>query len=783
VAPRGQLATHAVQLHRWRHNLPTQGGGFLGRERELAEIAELLRRGDVRLLTLTGVGGTGKTRLAVTAAGEWLDAGSGEACFVDLSPVADASAVPSAIAAALGVRETPGVPPRDALERVLRERLVLLVLDNFEHVLDAAPEVAALLGSCPRLTVLATSREPLCLRAEREYAVAPLAVPGHGPGVGVDPAELLGWSAVALFMDRARAVSPYLMLTTRNAAAVVDICARLDGLPLAIELAAAQSRVLEPVALRERLIAQADLLTSRQYDVPARHRTLAQAIRWSYELLQPAEQALFRRLGAFAGGWTIEAADAVAADDALSALGGLSALAAKNLIQVVEQPGSGRRFRLLETMRAFAVDELARSPELDAVHRRHAAYYLDLAERGEAGMIGSDQGRWLPELEPELDNFRAAMRWCLDHELGEWAIRFGSALTVYWYPRGYFEEGAAWLLEALGAPGADRPTPWRVRALCRTAGLLLFRGEVAQASVHALAAQALARTIGDPDSLGQALHVSGLVALGQAEWSAARGLFTEALVLFRALGDWWWEGWSLDGLALADLQLRKLEDALWSATEALRVRRAGGDLWGTAESLERLGQVHAMRGAPELARPPLVESVQQRDAVGDRRGMARGLEALALVDIGRGAVVHGVRLLGAAEALRASLGSPLLTPEVQPHAQALAAAQEAMPGPAFDAAWQAGSRLTVAAMLDLAAAASSDATPAVDEPDIPLSTRECEIAALIGRGLTSREIADTLVIAVRTADTHADHIRDKLGLKSRAEIAVWAERHGLTSTV
>jgi tetratricopeptide (TPR) repeat protein len=346
--------------------------------------------------------------------------------------------------------------------------------------------------------------------------------------------------------------------------------------------------------------------------------------------------------------------------------------------------------RFLETVRAFALDRFVETGEEHMVRARHAAYYLDVAERGEAGMIGSEQDRWLPELEAEQDNFRAAMRWCINENQVEMAVRFGSALTVYWYPRGHFEEDVAWLTEALSLPAIDTPAPWRVRALCRTTGLMLFRGDSAAAATHSQAALALGRTIDDQDSIGQALHVSGLVALSGGDWAAAQAHFTAALELFRALNDWWWQGWSLDNIGLAAMQLGETDEAYAAIQAGLRLRRAGSDRWGTAESLERLGELHATRGEYELARTALVESVYVRHDLGDRRGLARGLEALAGVDVARGDLVRGTHLMAAAETLRDVLGSPLLGPEQQGHASSYAAARTRLGPRVFDDAWQVG---------------------------------------------------------------------------------------------
>ncbi|CAA9576383.1 MAG: Transcriptional regulator, AfsR family, partial [uncultured Thermomicrobiales bacterium] len=455
------------------HNLPMQPTPFLGREREVAEVTGLLRRGEARLLTLAGPGGVGKTHLALAAAAELLDAFPDGAWFVDLAPLADPALVPTAVATALGLREAGGRPPADAAANHLRDKAALLVLDNWEHLLGAAPFVADLLAACPRLAVLATSRAPLRLRGEREHPVGPLALADPA----ADAAALAGSEAVALFVERARAVKPGFALDETNAVAVAGIVRRLDGLPLAIELAAARVRVLAPPALLARLDRALPLLTSGPRDAPARQRTLRDAIAWSHGLLSPDERDLFRRLAVFVGGFTLEATEAVAdLGGELDALGGLEGLAEDSLLRPAEGPGGEPRFTMLATVREFAREQLEASGEAAVAHGRHAAFFTVLAESAAPELTGPDQGAWLARLEAEHDNLRAALVWAEGHE-PESCLRLAGALWRFWYARGHLAEGLR-RLEAAVARADGRPADACARALLGAGVLADLQGDL-----------------------------------------------------------------------------------------------------------------------------------------------------------------------------------------------------------------------------------------------------------------------------------------------------------------
>ncbi|HEY3079985.1 MAG TPA: LuxR C-terminal-related transcriptional regulator [Chloroflexota bacterium] len=440
-----------------RHNLPAQPSALVDRERELALACRLLRAEGGRLVTLLGPGGVGKTRLAIAVAEALLPGFPDGAWLVDLASVGEPGLVVRAIAGALVVGEAGGPGAIESLRRHLRNRRLLLVLDNCEHLLAAMPEVGELLGDCRGLTILATSREPLRLRWERRLPVPPLAL--ADPRGDRSPDMLLASPAVALFVERARAVRPDFALDETNGQTVAELCARLDGLPLAIELAAAQSDALPPAALLTRLKRHLPLPGAGPADGPSRHRTLAAAIGWSYDLLDAPARELFRRMGVFAGGWSPAAAEAVIGQPGLDALDGLLALVDKGLVRPAGQAIGRPRFGMLETIRQFALERMDEADELAEVRRRHAQHYLALAERAAPEGRGPPRSAWFDRLEREHDNLRAALRWAAEQGDAETELRLGAALWRFWDARGHVREGIDWLEDALARPlhGSDGP--------------------------------------------------------------------------------------------------------------------------------------------------------------------------------------------------------------------------------------------------------------------------------------------------------------------------------------
>jgi len=517
--------------------LPLPLTSLLGREREIATLVSLLRAGENRLVTLTGAGGSGKTRLALEVGARLQGAFADGSHFVDLAPVREVQLVLPTLAGALGVRERAGQSLLETLSRYLAPKHLLLLLDNCEQVLGAAPQIAALVAACPHLSVLATSRAALRVRGERDVPLPPLPLPGSDRRSSV--AELAAVPSVALFLERAVANQPTFALSPENAAAVAAICRRLDGLPLAIELAAAWVRILPPTALLERLEQRLLLLTGGSRDLPPRQRTMRDAIAWSYDLLAPQEQALFRCLAVFAGGWTLEAAEIVSCGgDALTVLAELESLIAASLMQVGEQPDGEWRFRMLETVREFGMEQLAQHGELDAVSRRHAEYFLALARAGEAAILAGQPSEWLPRLEAEQANLRAALSWLRDHEEYDLGLRLAIALGGFWHVRSANAEGRMWLERFLASPSADDAAGTDQIAALRWAGELAgLEGDLTAAQRHLEKSLSLARRAGDTVGVASALRAIGSALFQQGQVAACIAPFSEAIALTRQLGD------------------------------------------------------------------------------------------------------------------------------------------------------------------------------------------------------------------------------------------------------
>jgi predicted ATPase/class 3 adenylate cyclase len=537
------------------NNLPLQLIPLIGREQEVATALHFLQREHVRLLTLTGPGGTGKTRLALQVAAELSEAFSDGVYFVNLAPISDPELVVPAIAQTLDIKEIADQTLLNLLKASLHWKQVLLLLDNFEQVVGAAVYVSELLASCPLLKVQVTSRAALHVRGEQEFAVPPLAVPD--PKRLPDLLTLSQIEAVALFIQRAQAVKPAFQVTSANAPTIVEICVRLDGLPLAIELAAARIKVFPPQALLARLGQRLAVLTSGARDAPARQQTLRNAIEWSYQLLDVEERRFFRRLSVFGGGCTLEAVEALSTEldgEAGQVLEGVAALIDKSLLQQTELEGEEPRFVMLETIREYGLEMLTTTGELEATRRVYATYYLTLAEEAEPGLRGAQQLVWVKRLEQEQNNLRAVLAWSVepgqDEEVGqrrELGLQLGAALRPFWVAHAHFREGQA-LLQRVLAASAGAATAGRAKALVAAADLAILLDDRQQGEMLAEEGLVLSRNMGDRTGIAFSLYVLGWFATDRGKYDRARSLLVEALALFRELGnkDRW--GWTLNAL-------------------------------------------------------------------------------------------------------------------------------------------------------------------------------------------------------------------------------------------
>jgi non-specific serine/threonine protein kinase len=621
-------------------NLPLQPTPFIGREREVTALVHRLRDPAVRLLTLTGPGGTGKTRLAVQVAAELLDAFPDGVFFVDLAPIRDPNLVATTIAQALGVKEVPGQPLVEGLQRYLQDRHLLLVLDNFEQVVEAAPLVAELLGNASRLTVLVTSRVVLCLRVEHELPVPPLAVPDPQQ---LPPFAALAWNeAVMLFSQRAQAVQPDFRVTPENAAVVAEICQHLDGLPLAIELAAARSKLLSPQALLARLAQRVPgrlkVLTAGARDLPARQQTLRSTIDWSYSLLDAGEQALFARLGVFVGGFTLEAAEAICNADgdlSMDVLDGLHALLNKSLLRQAESVTSEPRFVMLETIREYALERLTAIGAVSEVSQQHVAYFLTLATTAARELRGHQQVLWLARLEEEHDNLRSALAWSLtDASTIECGLQLAGNLVWFWWLHSYFSEGRRWLEQALAV---NRTVgPGRAAAL-NGLGILAFgQGDYRMSAGFLIDGLALYQGLGDHGGIAWSRGCLGVVAGYQGDLERAAALLGESRALFRRLGERWERAWVLACLGEVVVAQGDYAQAEELLVESLERARSLGDLWLITISLRHLGHVAHARGDYVRAIELYEEGLALRRELGDKLGMAQSLNNLGLVALDQG---------------------------------------------------------------------------------------------------------------------------------------------------
>jgi non-specific serine/threonine protein kinase len=808
------------RARRPRHNLPRSLTSFVAREVEAADIEGVLQAS--RLLTLTGAAGIGKTRLALEVAAAKVDQYPDGVWWVDLSPLADSTLVPLVTAEALGVQLADDLPPIRALAEAISDWTTLVILDNCEHLVAVCAElVHELLRSCGNVRILTTSRQPLGVAGEAVWRVAPLPLPDAGPASAAD--EALGYAAVRLFADRAAAAAPGFVLTDRTAAPVAEICRRLEGIPLAIELAASRVRMLGVEQIEELLDDRLRVLIGGARTQPQRQQTLRSTFDWSYALLDEAERVVLRRLSIFAGGFTLEAAEAICGgQDVADVFAALSSLVDKSLVQV-EGDEHRTRYRLLETLRQYAAERLAAAGELTAIARRHRDWYVSWTERILPELTRRDQVVWYARLAAELDNCRAANAFShAEPDGGPAAIRLAGALGRYWHVRAPGNEGREWLSRALSY-GPDTPSAARARALTWSGQLEYLYGDAELGQRRLEEAVAIARQVDGGELLCLTLRH---LALYTCDHTTAPGVLEEAASVARTSG-------AVRELSLAlayrGAVFEQQGDAVNAETlysEALSHARACGDAVALMDILDRLGALAATRKNYQAAARLLNESLALSETIGygmytslahrrlaqlalsqDDLGPARlhahaslqlaralGRHALGLWPLELAAVLaarlghyaHAVRIAAALATWRTrhpviqdqtlwTKAFPAQTPE-----GGLQMARAALGSAAFEAAWAEGSALSLEAAMDDALADHHSSGRAATRNDVDAITpRERQVAELVGRGLSNRHIAERLVITEGTAKVHVGRVLGKLGLRSRAQIAAWAVQNGL----
>ncbi len=762
--------------------LPRPPTPMIGREVERASVRSLLLDEGIGILTLTGPGGVGKTRLALHLAAELAGAFDDGAFFVDLSPVRDPDRVLPRIARTIGVRAHGRRDISEAVTSYLRARQVLLVLDNCEQVLAAAPAIAELLAACPALQVLATSRAPLRLRGERQLAVHPFPVPLPD----VSPDDLAGADAIRLFLDRARAVSPAFAPSTDQVRAIAGICRRLDGLPLAIELAAARSAVLSPGTLLERLSDRLGVLTDGPRDLPDRQRTMRDAIAWSYDLLSANEQALFRRLAVFVDGFDLDAALAIAGDSPANVLSGIGALVEQSLVRRAEQVGDGERFVLLETVREFAWMRLRERGELDVVRGLHADHYLNLAEHIESVLYGSEMRHWLDRFEIEYPNCLAALGHFVETGDATLELRLAGMLSEYWYYRGQIADGIAAREGAL-ARGADAPPGPRARGMSELGFLVKAAGDTERALALLAASVPLARQTGDIWRLAQIRFMwADVLRHLEGRETEAIALLEEVIELVashESAVDLY--AAALDDLGELWLMRGNRERGVALVNRALTLFQGAANQLGIAQTHLRLGRLARREGKTRRAADHYGRSLRANLETRIMTHVGLPLAELSILARTAGYAEPAARIAGMVQAVTDRTGAAF--------ADELASAQPGgereMPGHTVREAFEAGRALpfddalseaiAVADALATGRTPPGAATQRTPLAPVRLSARERDVLVLLAQRYTAPEMADQLYLSVRTVERHVANLYNKLGVNSRRAATAVAVRHGL----
>ena len=823
-----------------RHNLPAARSSFVGREREMLEVETELAM--TRLLTLTGAGGSGKTRLALEVARDLVGAYPDGVWLIELAPLSEEALVPKAAAEALKVPERSAEPLADTLADVLRDRRLLLVLDNCEHLIEAAARlVDRLLDSCPWVRILATSREVLGVEGEARWPVPPLSAPDPQEGTSSSE-ELEAYESVRLFVERARGRDPAFSLSQRNALAVAEICGRLEGIPLAIELAAARVGTLSLEQIAERLGGSLELLTRGGRTAVPRQRTLKETLDWSHDLLSEPEGVVFRRLSPFAGGWTLEASEAVASGEGVAegeVLNLLYGLAEKSLV-VAEGIGEGDRvrYRLLEPVRQYALEKLEEGGEDEETRRRHADFFLALAEEAEPRLWGPGDREWLDRLEEEHDNIRAAFSWAL---LGrgevELSLTLGGALATFWRAHGHLGEGRRWLEEALAKDDRRASLAARIRALdalfrltfeqwdhdrvqsiaqeamelsaeaeigsslaasLRTVmgGAAWVRGDYERARGLLEESLAFSRKVDDKAEIANALMFLALTMDSLDDPARAKEIYEEGIVLCREAGHIYRLTHFLMNLGYSLLLEGEYERGATLSEEAAALCREHGYKGRCQDALDNLGWAALLQEQHERGRSYFEESLAISKELGDKLTPSSSLEGMACLSAAEGEASRAARLFGAAQALLEAVGAVAFEPTPEEEAWRepyLGAARSQLGEAAWGETLARGRAMTLQEAIEYAlseeepsaTAAPSSTTSQTSPSSAPerpggLTSREVEVLGLVATGMTNAQVAQRLFLSTRTVETHLTSIYHKLGVTSRSAATRFALEHGLT---